>query len=82
MSRSKRKSPAGGLAAGRHTSEKDDKRKFNRKMRRINKRLVAKAEDHDALVLKHKDEVEDVWGFAKDGKVWWGDRWGKKELRK
>lgn len=82
VSRSRKKSPAGGLAGGRHTSEKDDKRKFNRKMRRVNKKLIDNTDDHDALVLRHKDEVEDVWGFAKDGKTWWGNRRSQKEMRK
>ena len=51
-------------------------------MRRINKKLIAKAEDHDGLVLKHKDEIEDVWSFSKDGKKWFGKNLDPKEMRK
>jgi hypothetical protein len=65
-----------------HVSEKEEKRKFNRKMRRTNKALLGNAEDHDALVLKHKDEIADVWSFSKDGKVWWGSKLNPKETRK
>jgi hypothetical protein len=83
MSRSKRKTPIRGMCGSRHhLSEKEEKRKFNRKMRRINKKLIAGAEDHDALVLKHKDEIEDAWGFSKDGKKWFGNKIDIKELRK
>ena len=49
-------------------SEKQDKRFFNRKLRHRNKQRLEQADDFDELVFNHKDEVEDVWGFAKDGK--------------
>jgi hypothetical protein len=44
-------------------SEKYDKRKANRKFRR-----VTRANPEDAA--KHLREVSDVWAFAKDGKIY------------
>jgi hypothetical protein len=60
MSRSKKKTPFCGLSkAG---SEKDDKRRANRTLRR-----KARAGDpENAPVLR---AVADVWAMAKDGKV-------------
>lgn len=85
MSRSQRKTPVRGMCGSRHhVSEKDDKRRFNRKMRRTNKQILDNTADHDSLILKHKDEVEDIWGFKKDGKVRFNpkDPLWKKEMRK
>jgi len=83
MSRSTRKTPKRGMAGSRHhISEKDDKRRFNRKMRRTNKALLETSTDTDGLVLKHKDEIEDVWSFRKDGKIWLGKKIDIKEMRK
>ena len=82
MSRSVRKTPKRGMCGSRHhISEKDDKRRFNRKMRRKNKVLTVRAADED-VVFKHKDEIEDVWGFSKDGKIWLGKKIDPKEMRK
>lgn len=81
MSRSRRKSPFIGLT-GHKRSEKDDKRRFNRKMRRINKTSLVNTQDTDALVLKHKDEVENVYSFNKDGKQRIDPDKFKKEMRK
>ncbi len=54
MSRSRRKTPIFGIAGG--VSEKQDKRKANRKAR--------KKQNWN----KDLREVSDNWGFAKDGK--------------
>lgn len=83
MSRSRRKTPIRGMAGSRHhLSEKEDKRKFNRKMRHVNKKLLTRMEDPDSIILKHKDEIEDVWGFRKDGKIYLGKKIDPKEMRK
>lgn len=83
MSRSRRKNPIIGMCGSRHhTSEKEDKRFFNRKMRHRNKRLLETADDYDDLVFAHKDEVEDVWGFSKDGKQRIDPKKFPKEMRK
>ena len=63
MSRSRKKTPISGIASA--DSEKQDKRKANRRVRRVNK--VAVATDDEP---KLKREVSDVWSFDKDGKRW------------
>ena len=53
-------------------------------MRRKNKVLLETSSNLDQLLFKHKDEVEDVYGWSKDGKIRFDPkdpRW-KKELRK
>lgn len=83
MSRSRRKTPIRGMCGSRHrVSEKDDKRRFNRKMRRVNKVLLATSDDSERLVLRHKDEIEDVWSFKKDGKFRFDPKRDPKEMRK
>lgn len=82
MSRSHRKTPIRGACGSRRASEKDDKRKHNRKMRRVNKALIANVEDKDALILRHKDEVSNVYKFSKDGKFYWGKKINPKDMRK
>lgn len=83
MSRSRRKTPVRGMCGSRHhASEKDDKRRFNRKMRRKNKVVLETVSDTEALVLKHKDEIEDVWAFNKDGKQRFDPKKFPKEMRK
>lgn len=64
MSRSYRKTPVHG---GGSCSEKEDKRKCNRALRRINRCLLAAWRD-DAL-FKDKRQVLDVWVMRKDGKM-------------
>lgn len=65
MSRSRRKTPKIGIAAGRRVSEKYDKRKANRKFRKRAKEAIQK----DGEPPVRMEEVSDVWGMAKDGKV-------------
>jgi hypothetical protein len=65
MSRSRRKNPIMGIGA---SSDKEDKRLANRKLRRLtNERLrCTDLEDEIFPVIR---EVSDVWGMAKDGKT-------------
>lgn len=78
MSRSKKKTPASTIACCK--SQKADKRICNRVFRRRSKILLAKGRD---LPIRLR-EVMDVWGFAGDGKRYWGDdcRFFKKLMRK
>lgn len=63
MSRSYRKNPFGGTC-GAH-SEKWDKRKANRILRRLNKDNLQHGEKETFTVMR---EASDVWGMGKDGK--------------
>jgi hypothetical protein len=69
MSRSVRKTKIFGNCSA-NTSEKQDKRKCNRKVRRINKVLVTH-EDDEHLIGKH--EAIDTWSMRKDGRHYWKD---------
>ena len=60
MSRSKKRTPVCGIAAA--PSEKDDKRRANRKLRR-------KTRAGDPENAPDRREVADVWAMAKDGKI-------------
>lgn len=62
MSRSRKKTPKAGRTKA-HT-EKGNKRKANRKLRRATKTQVKKGDS----VLVQIREVSSVWDFAKDGK--------------
>lgn len=61
MSRSKKKTPIVGNCGG---SDKEDKRRANRSLRRAFK--VAIQEDKEILPLI--DDVSSTWSFQKDGK--------------
>lgn len=67
MSRSYRKNPAGGMT--KSTSEKQDKRKANRKFRKAERQALLNGKEPPV----HQSETSNVWEFAKDGKQWWGD---------
>jgi hypothetical protein len=62
MSRSKKKTPRTGITLAE--SEKDNKRKANRKFRRRTKIQVQKGETE----LVEMKEISNVWSFDKDGK--------------
>lgn len=61
MTRSFKKIPITGIA--KTSSEKDDKRESNRKLRR---KVRQNLEEEDKIPLLR--EVSDVWVFKKDGK--------------
>ena len=82
MSRSRRKTPKGGLTnSGFNRGEKDDKQIANRKLRKRNKRLVEKGEEETFIV---KREASNIWDFRKDGKKRFNPKtsYGKKMMRK
>lgn len=63
MSKSYKKNPIFGHAS---SSEKKDKRRANRKLRKKIKQSMNREFD----ILPYLREVSDVWGFAKDGKIY------------
>lgn len=65
MSRSRRHTPIFGITISQ--SEKQDKRRANRVLRRV----VRQCHGHDEKPLPLLREVSNVWGFDKDGKAWW-----------
>jgi len=64
MSRSKKKTPKFGNTTSE--TEKDDKRKANRKFRHITKIQVRKGDENFAAI----NDISNVWLFAKDGKTY------------
>ncbi len=62
MSRSRKKAPVTAITTS--TSEKEEKRDANRKLRRVTREKVKKGEED----LPGIREVSDVWDFSKDGK--------------
>lgn len=76
MSRSKKKTPKIGTTNA--DTEKESKRKANRKFRRTSKIGLKKSKD---VLPKKIREVSDVWAFDKDGKRYLKSP-TKKHLRK
>ena len=77
MSRSRKKNPFSGHGGG---SEKLDKRKNNRRLRRKSK--VALEQDKEILPIMK--EVSNPWSMSKDGKSLLNkdSDWYKREMRK
>lgn len=65
MSRSRKKNAICGVASG---SEKQDKRRANRKFRRREKIQISNGD----IPVTDPRETSDVWCLAKDGKWWFG----------
>lgn len=68
MGKSYRKTEKHGHGLG---SEKQDKRKANRRLRRKVNVLISK--DPYNEIYPCMREISDVWCFNKDGKSWFGD---------
>ena len=81
MSRSRRKTKIFGVSKAR--SEKWDKVFYHRRLRhRVAVSLrESLREGEEPEVLAHFREVSDLWAFAKDGKIYWGQA-PEKEMRK
>lgn len=77
MSRSRKKVPVTGHTT--HESEKQDKRKSNRRLRTAVKQQINKQDEKPLPELR---EVSDVWGFAKDGKTWLQDPESAERIRR
>lgn len=78
MSRSYRKNPVTGWTMS--SSEKGDKRFYNRSLRRINRRLLTLGRDQ--VLFKDKREVMDIWSMNKDGKMRFDPQEFPKYMRK
>jgi hypothetical protein len=84
MSKSYRKTPIVPVAGA---SDKWDKRLSNRKFRKKEKTILRDFQQDSSILPEDLNEVSDVWGFAKDGKVYISEEeeklsWCKKALRK
>lgn len=66
MSRSRKRTPITGNC--KCDSEKQEKRKANRRLRRIVRASVRVGADPLPVIR----EVSNVWTWGKDGKTWWG----------
>ncbi len=75
MSRSKRKTPIFGFTTA--TSEKLEKRGWNKRFRRVVKSLMLAEKE---IPIK-KQAISDVWEGRKDGKHYWKG-FSKKDMRK
>lgn len=82
MSRSKRSEPTAGVTTA--ASEKEWKRKANRKLRRAATQTLQQlpASDPDAMVLPVMREVTDEWDGPKDGKMRFDPRENPRLMRK
>lgn len=82
MSRSRRKTPKGGIAIA--SSEKEFKRQTNQNFRTKQREILRKvkhSKDPDETVFPHKPrDVENPWSGPKDGKSYFGKlKWGGEE---
>lgn len=65
MSRSRRKTPIHGMTSA--SSEKKDKRLYNRRFRRVSKQALQVSPEQEPL--PHLREHSNPWSMDKDGKV-------------
>ena len=65
MSRSRKKTPIHGITTA--SSEKQDKRLYNRRFRRVVKQVLRQAPECE--VLPHLREYSNPWSMDKDGKA-------------
>ncbi|CAN5313675.1 hypothetical protein BH20ACI1_BH20ACI1_05350 [soil metagenome] len=77
MSRSKRKTSIIGVAG---SSEKQDKRDYNRCYRSACKQFLHT--DHEKELLPHLREYSNPWSMSKDGKKWFDAKKSPKLMRK
>jgi len=78
MSRSKKRTPVCGMTSAR--SEKQDKRLYNRRYRRICKQIIHA--DPTRELLPSLSEYSNTWAMDKDGKVRFDPRNRPELLRK
>jgi len=78
MSRSKKRTPVCGMTAA--TSEKQDKRKYNRRYRRACNVALQMATDECLLPLLR--EQSNIWAMDKDGKNWFDAKLFPELMRK
>ena len=78
MSRSVRKKSVAGVTAA--ASDKFDKQKANRALRRLTK--VAMQESAEDKILPVTREVRDIWSTTKEGKLYLDPALSPKRMRK
>lgn len=78
MSKSKKKTSIGGITSS--CSEKQDKRIYNRRYRRICK--ISLNVDCERNLLPHLKEYSNPWCMNKDGKRWFDAKKYPKRMRK
>lgn len=78
MSRSKKRTPFSAMSSS--TSEKEDKRDYNRRYRRVSKQFLRV--NPDGELMPHLREYSNPWAMAKDGKVWFDPKKYPKRMRK
>ena len=71
MTRSRKKSPAGGMTLAE--SEKKDKTIASRQMRRAVKQVVSKASKDVEPEVPLRTGFSNPWSWAKDGRKWWSE---------
>ncbi len=79
MSRSKRKNPI--CANTTNDSEKQDKRLYNRRFRKLCKQVLNEF-DEESDVLPVLDEVVNPYSMSKDGKYWFNEAEHAELMRK
>lgn len=77
MSRSRRKTSIAGHTTS--DSEKEDKRIYNRRFRRVCKQFLHIDSEKE---LPHLKEYSNPWGMDKDGKSWFDAKKYPKRMRK
>lgn len=70
MSRSRKRSPAGGITTAR--SDKAWKRIAARRMRAAERVALSSGSD-----VPDRRVIDSVWNWAKDGRHWFGAEWAK-----
>jgi hypothetical protein len=78
MSRSKKRTPIAAMNGA--CSEKQDKRDYNRRYRRVCKQFLHVTPECE--LMPHLREYSNPWAMAKDGKVWFDPQTYPKRVRK
>jgi hypothetical protein len=78
MSRSKKRMPI--RAVNGASSEKQDKRLYNRRYRRVCKQFLHV--NPECELMPHLREYSNPWAMAKDGKVWFDPQQYPTRMRK
>lgn len=78
MSRSKKRTPISAMNGA--CSEKQDKRDYNRRYRRVSKQFLHV--NSEGELMPHLREYSNPWAMAKDGKVWFDPKKYPKRMRK
>lgn len=78
MSRSRKHTPI--CAINGASSEKQDKRLYNRRYRRVCKQHLGVQPGR--VLVPHLREYSNLWAMAKDGKVWFDPRRYPERMRK